>query len=131
MIRFFSTLLVCFSLGAHAQQITLSIEFEGMDNDDGKVLVAIKNQKGTDVQGAKVEIQNKKAIYTIRIPAGQYAISAFHDEDDNNKLNTNFMGIPNEKYGFSNNVRGTFGPPSLQDQLINMSRDTQVKIVLK
>ena len=42
---------------------------------------------------------------------GTYAISCFHDLNNNGKLDTNFMGIPNEPYGFSNNARPKFRAP--------------------
>ena len=42
---------------------------------------------------------------------GEYAIAAFHDEDRDGDLNTNLLGMPTEGYGFSNEARGTFGPP--------------------
>ena len=42
---------------------------------------------------------------------GTYAISVFHDENSNGKLDTNFMGIPREGVGASNNAKGHFGPP--------------------
>lgn len=50
-----------------------------------------------------------------RIPAGVYGISAFHDENENGKLDTNFIGIPSEDYCTSRNARGVFGPPSFDD----------------
>ena len=53
------------------------------------------------------------AIWEInKIPFGEYAIKAFHDEDRDDEIDMNFLGIPVESYGFSNNVRGIFGPPS-------------------
>jgi uncharacterized protein (DUF2141 family) len=48
------------------------------------------------------------------VAPGSYAIKAFHDVDRNGKLDTNFMGIPKEPYGFSNDAMGTFGPPSFE-----------------
>jgi uncharacterized protein (DUF2141 family) len=36
----------------------------------------------------------------------------YHDENKNGKLDTNFLGIPTEDYGYSNNVSAWFGPPS-------------------
>ena len=32
----------------------------------------------------------------------------------NEKLDTNFFGIPKEQFGFSNNAKGRFGPPSFE-----------------
>ncbi len=43
---------------------------------------------------------------------GEYAISVFHDLNGNQELDKNWMGIPTEPYGFSNNARGKFGPPT-------------------
>ncbi len=64
-------------------------------------------------QKAKLEIKNKTAtILFTGMPAGEYAIAMMHDENDDQKLNKNFFGIPKEGYGFSNNAMGTFGPPS-------------------
>jgi uncharacterized protein (DUF2141 family) len=44
------------------------------------------------------------------IPPGTYALAVIHDEDSNGKLNTNWLGIPTEGYGFSNDARGLLGP---------------------
>lgn len=52
-----------------------------------------------------------KVIF-VDLPVGTYALSVFHDINTNGKLDTNFAGVPIEPYGFSNDVRGIFGPPS-------------------
>jgi uncharacterized protein (DUF2141 family) len=49
------------------------------------------------------------------IPAGTYGLSAFHDKNNNGKLDTNFVGMPIEDYCASNNARGFMGPPSFDD----------------
>ena len=41
-------------------------------------------------------------------------IGYYINANENEKLETNFIGIPEEEYGFSNNARGTFGPPSFE-----------------
>jgi uncharacterized protein (DUF2141 family) len=46
------------------------------------------------------------------IPPGTYALAVIHDENSNGKLDTNWLGIPTEGYGFSNDVKGTLGAPS-------------------
>ena len=43
---------------------------------------------------------------------GEYAIRVFHDENKNGELDTDFLGIPDEDYGYSNDASGFFGPPS-------------------
>ncbi len=46
------------------------------------------------------------------IPPGKYAMAVIHDENMNGKLNTNWLGIPTEGYGFSNDAKGLLGAPS-------------------
>ena len=46
------------------------------------------------------------------IPPGTYALGVVHDENLNGKLDTNFLGIPREGYGFSNDVKAALGAPS-------------------
>jgi uncharacterized protein (DUF2141 family) len=45
------------------------------------------------------------------IPPGTYALAVFHDENMNGKLDTNWLGIPTEGYGFSNDVKALLGAP--------------------
>lgn len=66
------------------------------------------------------------------LPKGDYALSVIHDENDNGELNTNFMGIPNEGFAFGNNALGTFGPPSFDKTLVEISEGvTKQSISLK
>jgi len=46
---------------------------------------------------------------------GSYAVAVFHDENDNGKLDTGFLGIPTEPTGASNDARGSMGPPKFKD----------------
>lgn len=46
------------------------------------------------------------------IPPGTYAIAAIHDENMNGELDTNWLGVPKEGYGFSNDAKASFGAPS-------------------
>ena len=43
---------------------------------------------------------------------GEYAVSVIHDLNRNGKLDSNLIGIPVEPFGFSNDAKGTFGPPA-------------------
>jgi len=46
------------------------------------------------------------------IPPGTYALAVIHDENMNGKLETNWIGIPTEGYGFSNDAHGVVSAPS-------------------
>ena len=63
-----------------------------------------------------------------RVPTGTYAISVIHDSNRNEKLDTNFFGIPKEGFGFSNDVMGTFGPPSFDKAKVTVEASTSFGI---
>ncbi len=46
------------------------------------------------------------------IPPGTYALAVIHDENMNGKLDTNWLGVPTEGYGFSNDAKALLGAPS-------------------
>lgn len=46
------------------------------------------------------------------IPPGTYALAVIHDENMNGKLDTNWIGVPTEGYGFSNDAKAALGAPS-------------------
>ena len=67
---------------------------------------------------------------TFELPDGTYAVGVFHDVDGNQALSKNFLGIPEEPFGFSNNVRGRFGPPSFMEASFSLTRDLAITIAL-
>ena len=71
----------------------------------------------------KVSSNKAKVIFEGLSP-GDYAVSVFHDENENEKLDTNFMGIPKEGFAFGNNAMGTFGPPSFQKARVKVDGNT-------
>lgn len=46
------------------------------------------------------------------VAAGDYAIKVFVDQNGNGKLDKNFLGIPKEPYGLSNDIKPRFSMPS-------------------
>lgn len=100
----------------------LTILVTGIENNEGKIRIALSdseenyNSRDTVFAAAVVPIKNNKALFIFKnIPLGEYAVKLFHDENENGELDTNFLGIPSEDYGFSNNASGTFGPADYED----------------
>jgi len=56
------------------------------------------------------------------VPQGVYAVAVFHDESMNGKLDSNFLGIPKEGYGASNNPRKRLGPPLFEQAKFSMNQ---------
>ena len=68
------------------------------------------------VQATYAEISNNIAfIEFANLPFGEYSVSAYHDENANKELDTNWLGIPKEGTGASNNAKGKMGPPKYED----------------
>ena len=62
------------------------------------------------------KITNKEAVCEFSaVTPGDYAISVYQDENSNGKLDRNFMGMPKEGVGASNDAKGSFGPPKFSD----------------
>jgi uncharacterized protein (DUF2141 family) len=64
------------------------------------------------------------------IPPGEYALALFHDENSNNELDQNFLRIPQEGFGFSNNAMGNFGPPKYEDAKFLLKAGNFVKLTV-
>jgi uncharacterized protein (DUF2141 family) len=82
---------------------------------------------------ASVAVKNKTAEAVFReLPYGTYAVKVHHDENANGQLDKGRLGIPTERYGFSNNARGRFGPPSFSDARFTMdSPNHTIRIEVK
>lgn len=60
----------------------------------------------------------------IHVPSpGTYGIVVYHDADANRSFNRNFIGMPAEGYGFSNDAPAIFGLPSFRSVRLAVPRD--------
>jgi len=132
---------ICFGiLTTKAQEeetFDLTVEITGITTDAGKVFIAVYDKQENFLKDTEkslktnVVVENKKAIAKFKgLKKGEYAISIFHNENDNNKMDTKIFGIPKEPYGFSNNATGFMGPPKFEDAkfLIDSNKTIQIKV---
>jgi len=103
-------------LAANAADLT--IKLSGAHSAEGAVSAAIYASKETfSKEGQQVAAFRQKATtgpvsVTFRdLPPGRYAVTAFHDENNNSKLDRDATGIPSEGYGVSNDARELLSPP--------------------
>lgn len=127
----FLSVFLCGTLLTNAQN-NIEVEIENFSSNKGMALVALYNSEETflkkELKGEIVPIQNNKVLLTFKdIPDGTYAVSVVHDEDENNELTTNFIGIPKESYGSSNNAPSKFGPPKWKDARFEVKNNSTVK----
>lgn len=107
---------------------TLTIEINELRSNDGKVLLGLMdaNEKIIREIGEKI-INNKCIIEITDLQPGKYAFKYLHDENNNEEMDFNWMKIPQEGYGFSNNAKGAFGPPDFEDTIIELKSNVKVK----
>jgi uncharacterized protein (DUF2141 family) len=107
----------------------IRVEVGGMRNDKGQIVCALfssapdfpKNDEKA-LAHAKAGISHGRSVCEFPgVVPGRYAVSVFHDENSNGKMDTNFMGIPREGVGASNNARGHLGPPKFGDAAFQYS----------
>ncbi|MDR1347932.1 MAG: DUF2141 domain-containing protein [Prevotellaceae bacterium] len=115
-------------------QHKLTIVVDGMEQTAGTLHVAVydsENFMKKPMHGtlAKVDMEEIKIVLDS-IVSGNYAVSIFHDENDNGKLDTGAYGIPIEKTGSSNNAKATYGPPKFDDCKFTIEDDTVIYITL-
>jgi uncharacterized protein (DUF2141 family) len=116
----------------------LTIEVSGITLDRGKVYVAVYDRADSfpisGRQWVSQVLDPTARQLTARfkdLPPGRYAAVAFQDANGNGKLDKNFLGIPQEPYGFSNGARGSAGPPKFSDAAATLSPDGTTRIELK
>jgi len=137
---FFSLLFVIFSLSIFAQTGSIEVKINGIENNDGVVMIGLYNSDSDfpdfdkGFTGAAPAADKNGVTHTFKdILPGTYALAVWHDEDEDKELDKNFLGIPKENYGFSNNASGTFGPPDFKDAAFEVKNGetTKLEISLK
>jgi len=97
----------------------INIKVTNIKNIKGVIRVGIINKEEAfpydAFTGKKVPINgNSVNIKFTDLASGEYAISVHHDENCNDKLDKNVLGVPLEGYCFSNNVKALVAPPKFK-----------------
>lgn len=91
---------------------TINVTIKNLNIQKSKLYVGLYNSQksfpkpGEQFRGKRVNLKNQNTAKLVfnDVPAGAYAISVYQDENNNQKLDTGWFGIPKEPYGFSNNI---------------------------
>lgn len=132
-------MVVSMALTISASAFSLVVKFETIRNEKGSIKYLIFNSEEGYPDDLKLSIKSGtiptteagKGIVLKDLEAGSYSLSVIHDENNNDKLDTNFLGIPKEGFGFSNNPLVLFGPPSFNKTKVEVSKDTEIIIKMK
>ncbi len=128
-------LSLAFCATGFAQTFTLTVNLEELDNEKGAVKVCLMNDAEQYLKDCYVgkdfrfPADKPRQVVFNDLPPGEYAIMAFHDVDDNGKLNTDgAFGLPSEPYAFSNNPNTWFGPPKHRKCVFKVDGDRAISI---
>ena len=109
----------CLPQAGPAQANIINVEIERLRSDKGQVLCSLfpssdgfpKDSQKAVAHAASPISDNRASCKFSEVKPGMYAVSVFHDENSNGKLDTKLLGIPREGVGASNDARGHFGQP--------------------
>ncbi len=134
IITYFALLLTGMFVNA---QNTVEVTMTNFSNNNGTVKVGLYNNEGDwlerEFKALDSNISKSTATVTFtEVPDGTYAVSCFHDEDDDDGTFKMFMGmIPVEDYACSNGATGMFGPPKWEDAKFELTNSETKEINIK
>lgn len=111
-----------FAVHSNAQALGMTFEIAGLASNNGAVhclLFSTPDGFPNEVRRAtkQIAVQPEGLRATCEFadtPAGTYALSVWHDVNANGRLDANFIGVPSEPVGVSNNAEGRMGPPRFE-----------------
>jgi len=118
----------------------LAVEVSGLNPQRGNVCLRLFSRAQGFPTGNESVVQDRCAAVTggavmvnfAGLTAGNYAVSVLHDENSDQALNRNALGIPTEGIGFSRNPRIIAGPPSFRDSSVVVAGpNTQINIQIR
>jgi len=136
MLAKFTAILLC-SIILNVMAEDLTVEVKHVKPNAGVVFVGLYDkaadfpatQKG--LAGQVIEASSETVVATFPgLTAGRYAVAVYQDENRNGKLDKNFLGMPIEPYGFSNDARGSMGPPSFDAAAVDITATPKIVVNL-
>lgn len=122
-------LLLGNGLALAAGEANLKVVVTNVQSDRGQIVVWVyddaddwlsdryRTVKSVPVAGNR---SGDSVTLELLLPPGEYALSVFQDENDDTKLERNFIGLPKEPAALSNNLRPKFGPPRYKDAVFTI-----------
>lgn len=120
-----------------AEGVDLTVKIDNIRKVAGIMELGLYDKAENFPKEEKQYLLIKRAVtgtiftYTFKdLPPGEYALAVYQDVNSNGKINKNFLGIPTEPYGFSNNIKPRLSAPSFEKTKFRLASDTTVAITL-
>ena len=119
-----ATVMSFITVPSNAANLTVTVEL--VRNSRGEIRFSIFNVPSQFPQGNELDSKDIPAqlgfvtVQFYNLVLGAYAIAIHHDENSDGEMNTNFIGLPKEGYGFSNNAKVNFAAPAFEAAAFNL-----------
>lgn len=119
---------------------SLTVMVNGLKNQRGQVCLTLfatgrgfPSNRDRAVRASCIKAANAPLAVTFpNLKAGSYAVAVFHDANNDGNLNSNGLGIPTERFGFSQNPVIRTGPPKFGDAAVIVAgTETNIQIQLQ
>ncbi len=136
-LKIFAIIVFIFPIMAYAQDnktVSIVVKVSGIQSDKGSIQVALFSTEASfpnekPYQAKKYPLKASEKVVEIafdNVPIGDYAVAVYQDKNDNDKLDTNFVGFPQEPYGFSNKHNPKLSAPKYQSAKVKVDQARQV-----
>jgi uncharacterized protein (DUF2141 family) len=132
---FFLFFLCC--LSSLAQTAKILVEVENIQHISGSIKVGVFDKvnnyraKSNPFVKARQTVKDSVAIFVFNdLPIGRYAVASYHDENNDDTLNTKKLGIPIEGIGFSGKFNSRIKPPDFNMASFRLKADTTIVVKL-
>jgi len=121
---------------AEAPKGSIEVVFHGLRSETGRLHLALYSDpdgfpsRDGAMRSGVLRVDEDVPVFVFDdVPHGLYAVSAYHDENDNGRFDTNFLGLPLEGYGFSRDAPVMFGPPAFDKAAFQLRSDERTIVV--
>jgi uncharacterized protein (DUF2141 family) len=125
-------------LQGFCQDLTVEVEIDGLKNKSGQLHIGVfdgeENFRKKEAPAFSETLSLSDTIvkvYFTEIPQGRYAIAVYHDENNDEKLNTKKLGVPIEGVGFSGILKSKLKPPRFDEASFQLKTDTAFVIRMR
>ncbi len=122
---------------AYSQTGNLKVTITNIETVSGTINIGLYNNaddfpiEEKEYKLIILDVKTVEIIFTFKdLPQGEYAIALYQDENRDDECNRNFLGIPKEGYGFSNNVKPVLSAPSFEDAKFILEESKSISISL-
>ena len=123
--------LLCFVQG-FAQNNSLKVTIKNIKEKKGIIYFGLFDVNDKAINSASQKVDGDIVTTTfINVSRGKYVVKVYQDLNGNKKMDTNFIGIPKEPYGLSNNIRPKFAPPKVKDMIFEVNNNKEILLELQ